>query len=378
MTRTENISKIESKFRPLLTKLPNNFFISLYSNQKKKFIQRFADDYPNFEFAEIHTEPIKLWDLNFGFPLFNSAGMFKKAEAYYTVAKQGAGAWLAGTATSYQRPGNFKNGVLHPFAAFPKSASSLNWMGLPNEGHDVIAARISEIVKQPNCPIGISVSSDTTCSPEESIDLLIKGLKLYEDSGVDFIEINESCPNVQDGHEIINDKLDENLIERLNIISSEYLSNRSKQIPVILKLSVDTSEDLIEPVIKLLIDLGFDGLNIGNTSTEYNKVLEEISPSEKKLFNHFKDTFGGGISGRPLKERSLKLSKIGVETINRINPDHEFHIIRTGGIENIEDLLESINSGIQLNQWYTGYFSQFAKFGHQVYSSLSKELSKHK
>lgn len=366
------ISRLESKLRPIMTKIPNELFVSFYSNQKKKFLQNFAADYSKFDLEIENYPPLKIWDLEFSFPLFNSAGMFKKAEAYYTVAKQGAGAWLAGTSTGLKRQGNFRNGVLHPFSAFPRSGSSLNWMGLPNESHEVLAKRISRLEKQKGTPIGVSLSTDSVVSEKKALELLVDGLKTYEKAGVDFFEINESCPNVQEGHEIINDRLDESLIKRLEFISENFIKVKDKRSPLIVKLSLDTDIDLIDPMVKILIDLGFDGINLGNTSTNYSEIEKQININERNLFNHFIKTFGGGASGRPLKNKSLNLASKAVQASN--NTSSEFKIIRTGGIENVEDLKSSLNNGIELNQWYTGYFSAFSIYGHKLYNHFKKQM----
>jgi hypothetical protein len=48
----------------------------------------------------------------------------------------------------------------------------------------------------------------------------------------------------------------------------------------------------------------------------------------------------------------------------------EFHVIRTGGIESKQDLEDSERAGISLNQWFTGYFENFARYGHNVYKQM--------
>jgi dihydroorotate dehydrogenase len=385
MTRTELISKLESKARPLLLGLPHHYAVSFYSNQKKKFLLRFAEDYlrmskishpkgirddrgKGIQESSIHNR--RLWGIDFGFPLFNAAGMFKKGEGYYTVAMQGAGAWLAGTTTGLVRHGNFKSGVLHPFAPLPSSKSSVNWMGLPNEGHGVVARRISHLQKMPNCPIGVSLSADTGIKEIESLGLLVGGLKMYESSGADFAEINESCPNTGEERSSLG-SIDPELTNRLEYVRDNFLQKRQKNFPVIVKLSVDTDSKLVPSLINLLIEMGFDGVNFGNTSTDYSGILTEINQKERGLFEYFTSEFGGGVSGKPLNKPSLNLVKIASEHLKNKNLKKEFHIIRTGGIESSEDLSESLSSGASLCSWYTGYFSQFSIHGHELYTNMN-------
>ncbi len=379
MTRLELISKIEKKIRPLLLRLPPHYAVSFYSNQKKKFLQKLANDYSNIsnlrDNNHLALKPTRLWNIDFGFPLFNAAGMFKRGEGYYTMAVQGAGAWLCGTTTGLPRTGNFKSGVLHPFAPFPASGSSVNWMGLPNESHATVAGRIYHLQKMPYCPIGVSLASDNGIKKSDALELLIEGLKMYEMSGADFAEINESCPNTEEELTHLN-SIDPELAKRLEYIRDNFLEKRQKNFPVIVKFSVDTDARLVPKLINLLIDLGFDGVNFGNTSTQYSKIIEQISDGEKDLFQYFVKEFGGGISGLPLRESSLDLIKISNNEIKNNNLKKEFHIIRTGGVMSADDLSQSLTSGASLCQWYTGYFSQFSRHGHSLYKRINDERIK--
>jgi dihydroorotate dehydrogenase len=297
--------------------------------------------------------------------------MFKKGEGYNVVASQGAAAYLAGTSTDTPRPGNSRNGIVHPFAPYPQSGAAINWMGLPNEGHEVVAKRLSRILPVPGCPIGASVSANPAKSGAEAVDGLIKGMEVYHASGVHFIELNESCPNVPHDTQIDSSTgLDSHLMERLESISIRFLKKRSRNLPVIVKFSNDTDVNLIPALVDILIDLGFDGINLGNTSTGYKEIRDMIKPSERSLFDYFTKTFGGGVSGRPLKEKSLALASESAKYIKSRNLPREFHVIRTGGVDSAEDIRKSNDAGIALNQWFTGYFENFAEFGHRVYESI--------
>jgi dihydroorotate dehydrogenase len=244
-------------------------------------------------------------------------------------------------------------------------------MGLPNEGHSVVAYRLSNIKKVQGCPVGASVSIDPDLNSIEGLPLLIKGLKKYQIAGVDYIELNESCPNVEHEHsnELING-LDKSLVDRLEYIKSNFLNKRTRLLPVIVKFSVDTQLELVPDIIDILIDLGFDGVNFGNTVKEYDNYINLLNSGELKGFEYFTQTFGGGLSGKPLKEKSLALAKSAVICKNKKNLSKEFIVIRTGGIENKLDLQASINAGIDLNQWFTGYFEMFSKYGHDLYQEI--------
>lgn len=374
MSLIERLSETESYLRPLAFNFPAGLVTRLYSSGKRKFLSEFVDDTPVREYFKEISKPKTLWDIEFNLPLFNAAGMFKYGYGYETCAIQGAGAFLAGTTTSKPRQGNIKNGIKHPFLPFPKSGLAVNWMGLPNEGHATVAKRLSKEVRIGKCPIGASLSKDPGASGKEALEDLVEGIKLYDKAKVDFIEINESCPNVP--HEVAekNDKnLDQSLINRLEYISKNFIEKKDRNIPLIVKFSCDTDINQVKDLTELLIDLKFDGVNLGNTSTKYKEIATEVNSKELNHFQYFTETFGGGVSGKYLKDLSFDLAAKAVEVANQ-KDSHEFHVIRTGGISSPFDLDRSEEAGISLNQWYTGYFKVFAEYGHAVYKEFFRNI----
>jgi dihydroorotate dehydrogenase len=340
-----------------------------------------------------------LWGLKFRLPLMNSAGMFKNGEGYNIVANQGAGGYIGGTSTGNPRTGNIKHGITHPFISLPKSHATLNYLGLPNQGDEVLAKKIITPHKVDGCPIGWSVMRSPDyeiaeklylkCSKFEvfdkrrnlqivnkernqkaqmmtiqSIDKLIQSLWLYHDNQhIDFIEINESCPNI---------KVDAgDITKRLYYIAENFLTKRTRKLPVILKLSNDLSLHNLPKLLDVVFECKFDGINLGNTSTDYIDARKSIlDQKEQQFFDYFISNFGGGLGGDLLKTKSLALCAAAVNYREIVKPNYEFHIIRTGGINRIQDILDSNNAGITLNQWYTGYFDNYITHGDKLYSKL--------
>lgn len=285
------------------------------------------------------------------------------------VERQGAGSYLGGTGTWNSRKGNTKGGVYLPFIPYPESGAASNWMGLPNDGDRINSKRAEDIKKKSGIPVGWNVSNSPDFKGKEKLENLVKGMILYEKAGVDFIEINGRCPNTK--HEW---EEDEELIQITTYVKKEFLDKREREIPVIYKVSNDMETEQLPRLMDILFERGYNGINLGNTSKTYGVMERRIHPREKKLFEFYTRTFGGGVSGRPLKERSLELAGYAVEYIKLGGPTQEFHVIRTGGIENIKDIKDSEEAGIPLNMWYTGYFENFAKQGHEVYRKLFEQI----
>ena len=366
----EVLAAWESKLRPLMTRLPPSLAVQLYSRGRGRFIAALTRRPPARAWVpEGHDRD--LWGLVFRSPLLNAAGMFKNGEGYELAVRQGAGGYLAGTTTHRRRRGNHKRGVAAPFAPYPRSGAASNWLGLPNPGHQAVACRLKRLPRVAGCPVGASVAAcpDPRIAVDESSEQLAAALAAYEAAGVDFLEINESCPNTRQdpgGFEALRARLSE--------IAERFLARRQRRLPVILKLSCDTAVEDLKELLGLLVDLGFDGVNLGNTSTAYALRRRQIAASELALFDHFIETFGGGVSGRPLKADSLRLASTAVEILRRKPPAREFHVIRTGGIETAADVRESLVAGVSLCQWYSGYFEAFGRHGHRLYRRLYARL----
>jgi len=201
---------------------------------------------------------------------------------------------------------------------------------------------------------------------------LVAGMEDYDRAGVDYIELNESCPNVPS--HASGSHLDAGLLDRLDYVSQHFLRTRKRSLPVVVKFSVDTNPDQLEDLLRSLVTLRFDGIILGNTSTGYLQKRQHIHRFERTLYDRFTTTFGGGLSGRMLNGDSLMLSSLAITLLATLRPEGEFNVIRCGGVGEAADIVQSHNNGILLNQWYTGYFEAFAHHGHDVYTDLAATL----
>ncbi len=363
-----DVARWERRLRPLITKLPPKNVVSLYSTKRHEFLAELSKE----EVAKPYNPPEflsrRLWGIRFRSPLMNSAGMFKNGECYSLVARQGAAGYIGGTGTWNARKGNEKDGIFLPFVPYPRSRGASNWLGLPNDGDGVNAHRAFCLQREAGCPVGWSVMGSPDFQGEQKLMSLVDGMHLYEEAGVDFLEINESCPNTAHGK-----PQDDDLANRLRYVKEHYLDKRSRRIPVIVKFSNDTELTQVPALLDLLFTLGFDGVNFGNTSTAYADLRSMVHESERKLYDFFTQTFGGGVSGALLKESSLALCARAVEYLRAGPPSLEFYVIRTGGIESWDDIRESEKVGVPLNHWFTGYFDKLARDGHDVYRKFVPE-----
>lgn len=362
--KAATLAKIERPLREFITFLPPKLAVSIYSRGRLTFLDKLKKEILYQRYTPPENLSRILWGIKFRSPIMNAAGMFKNGECYEVVAKQGAAAYLGGTGTWDIRRGREKMGIFLPFIPYPQSGAASNNLSLPNHGNIVNSRRVAQIKRVEKCPIGWSIGIPDH-SIKDSLENLVKGMRLYEQAGVDFLEMNESCPNTKHGKPKYSD-----LAKRLEYVKENFLDSRARILPVIIKFSNDTKIEQVPKLLDLLFKLGYDGVNFGNTSTSYDKIRNEIENIERRLYDFFIKTFEGGVSGRPLKKLSLELAASAVEYLNKGKPAQEFHVIRTGGIESWEDIQESEAAGISLNQWFTGYFEKFAEHGHSLYKKL--------
>lgn len=354
-----SLAKLGQYCAGLIRLLPNYYAVSLYSRGRLKFMQFYAKHKVKEEYLADSSWHRTMWGLHFNAPLMNSAGMFKNGEAYDLVAKMGAGAYIGGTSTYNQREGNDVSGVKLPFLTLPNSHTSVNFLGLPNLG-DKFLSKKNLVEDRKICPLGWSVMRSPDFAEDAGLEHLVESLWLYHaNPQIDFIEINESCPNI---------KIDSsNINARLEYIAHKFLSKRKRHLPVVVKLSSDIDSDVMCSIMHTLFEYKYDGINIGNTSTDYTQVKQYIASSEQKQFDYFTNKFGGGVGGSSLKVKTYNLCKRAVEYRDFIKPGYEFHVIRCGGIDSIADIYDSDKIGVSMNQWYTGYFASYIEYGDKVY-----------
>lgn len=365
------LTKFDNLLRPLVLKLPSYIPVLVYSYGRKFFLNQLFNSIPAEKVILPPECKQEYLGLEFQSNLFNAAGIFKEVYGYELCYRQGAGAFLVGTITPKPRIGNVKYGIKHPFIPLQRSKAAINWMGLPNVGIDEALKRIKNIEKKSGCPIGISISSQPDSEPVGAIQELNDTFLKIEHSQVDFIELNESCPNVAHSHsEERVGKLDKSLVDRLEILSKKFLIKRKKKLPVIVKFSNDIDPEQVEELIQLLVNLKFDGINFGNTSINYSKIREQLNPIDLRNFDYFKNHFGGGVSGAVLREKSLNLCRIAAAEFEKIANKSDFLVIRTGGIDSKDDIKKSNEIGVNLNQWFTGYFETFSKYGNNCYLNV--------
>ena len=273
----------------------------------------------------------KLFGLTFKNPVGLAAGFDKNAVLYNELANFGFGFIEIGTVTPKAQKGNPKKRLFR----LKEDQGIINRMGFNNEGVEAAIAQLKK--NRGQVIIGGNIGKNTQTSPEEyTNDYLtcFNALHPY----VDYFVLNVSCPNVN-SHAKLNDK---DYLEEL--ISSVQKANKSfdKQKPILLKIAPDLNNGQLDEIVDLVKSTKLDGVIASNTSV----FREGLKASDTQL-----DAIGkGGLSGKPIKDRSTGVIKYLSEKSERAFP-----IIGVGGIHSAEDALEKLEAGADLVQIYTGF-----------------------
>jgi len=152
----------------------------------------------------------------------------------------------------------------------------------------------------------------------------------------DFFVLNISSPNTPG----LRDLQEEDLLGGIlrSCIDTRERKHESK--PILLKLSPDSSDEETLETTRVAMGLGIDGFVATNTTLRRPVPL---STQSRKALAH-----DGGLSGRPLHDRTIELIDLVFQETGG-----EVPIIGVGGIESKDTAWNAITSGASLLQLYS-------------------------
>jgi dihydroorotate dehydrogenase (NAD+) catalytic subunit len=165
------------------------------------------------------------------------------------------------------------------------------------------------------------------------IEDYIEGIMLLNDTTVDFIELNISCPNVKTGGMALGIK------NNIAFEAVKLAKNASKK-PLMVKLSPN-AENIVE-MAKACEDAGADSLSLVNT---FKGMAVDVK-NRKPVFNNVY----AGLSGAAIKPLALRM-------VHEVAKNVKIPVIGLGGIYSVEDILEFIMVGASAVQIGTVNFS---------------------
>ncbi len=291
----------------------------------------------------------RIFGLDFPNPVGLAAGFDKNAECVNPLASFGFGAVEIGTVTGQPQPGNVRPRLFR----LPDDKALLNRMGFNNEGSEAVGERLLSREIEPILGVNIGKSKVVPLKEAER-DYELSFRRLYDSA--DYFVVNVSSPNTPGLRDLQKYEPLADLLGHLQGLN-ETLADRRAQLPrpLLVKISPDLSDGELEAVLRVVEEHQIDGLIATNTTVDREGLETEGQ----------EDLGSGGISGRPVREQSLRfIRRIYRET------DGKLPIVGVGGIFSADDALAAIRAGASLVQVWTGFVYEGPKLPDRINEGL--------
>lgn len=288
--------------------------------------------------SRLETE---VFGLKFKNPVGLAAGFDKNASLYQEFSNFGFGFIEIGTLTPKGQDGNPKKRLFR----LKEDNAIINRMGFNNAG---VTAAVARLKKNKGVLIGGNIGKNKLTPNEEATsdyEICFDALFDY----VDYFVVNVSSPNTPNLR-ALQDK--EPLTQLLQTLENKNQS-RPKQKPILLKIAPDLTDGQLLDIIAIIEETKIAGVIATNTT-----ISREGLQSENK-------TEIGGLSGKPLRQRSTEVIRFLSEKSNKAFP-----IIGVGGIHSADDAIEKLDAGASLIQLYTGFIYE----GPALVKAINKKI----
>ncbi len=267
-----------------------------------------------------------VFGIEFPNPVGLAAGFDKNADGVDTWGALGFGFAEIGTVTAQAQPGNPQPRLFR----LPDDRALVNRMGFNNHGAGAAANVLR--TRRGGIPIGANIGkTKVTPAAEAAADYTASATLLGPLA--DFLVVNVSSPNTPGLRDL-------QAVESLRPILSAVLAVSS--VPVLVKIAPDLSDEDIDAVADLAVELGLAGIVATNTTIGRSGLRTPAAVVDEAGM--------GGLSGAPLADRSLEVlrrlyGRVGVQIA----------LISVGGIETADQAWQRITAGASLVQGYTGF-----------------------
>jgi dihydroorotate dehydrogenase len=267
-----------------------------------------------------------IWGKTFSNPVGLAAGFDKNADVIAPMLKMGFGFVEVGTVTPKPQGGNPRPRVFRDKA----NKAVINRMGFPNAGLNAFKRNVEVFRSRKSGMIGLNIGMNKEqTEPAKDYTLLIRELGAL----ADYLTVNISSPNTPGLRNLQEPEFLEPLLSEL-IAARNDLANKP---PLLVKLAPDLTEQQQHDIAAVLLDVGIDGVILGNTTLDRPDYLSANFREQK-----------GGLSGAPLTQKSTTLIRHFYKLTNGKLP-----IIGVGGISSAQDAYDKIRAGASLVQLYS-------------------------
>ena len=256
-------------------------------------------------------------------PIGLAAGFDKNAEALGPLSRSGFGFLEVGAITPRPQPGNPKPRLFR----LTQDSAVINRFGFNNDGMAVAAERLARRPKDMVIGLNLGANKDSEDRAEDFATVL-----RHCGAHLDFATVNVSSPNTEKLRDLQGAEALSKLLAGVMAARSELQS----PIPVFLKIAPDLTDTEITEIADVALEAGLHAIIATNTTLSRDG-LKDSQRNEK-----------GGLSGRPLFERSTRvLARMALATRGQVP------LIGVGGVSSAEDAMIKIRAGATAVQLYS-------------------------
>lgn len=270
--------------------------------------------------------------MHFDHPIGLAAGFDKHGEAVKGLFRIGFSFLEVGSVTPEPQPGNPRPRVFR----LEEDRGVINRYGFNSHGMKAVYDRLYRFDlgganQHKYGVLGVNLGKNKNTPEEKASQDYVKGLQTFGDLA-EYIVINVSSPNTPGLRRL-------QARDTLRNLLTPIMEERDKLMyrpPIVLKIAPDLSLSELEDICTIAKELEIDGLIVSNTTVD-KTALTSPNRDEK-----------GGVSGRPLRDKSTRV----VHHVYRLT-NGSIPIIGVGGVECGLDAYEKIRAGASLIQIYT-------------------------
>jgi dihydroorotate dehydrogenase len=265
-----------------------------------------------------------------------AAGFDKNAIGIDALAALGFGHIEIGTVTGEAQPGNPQPRLFR----LPEDRAVINRMGFNNDGAEVVARRLAkrERKRRSGPVLGVNIGKTKLVPEDQAVGDYEKSTRLLAPHA-DYLVVNVSSPNTPGLRDL---QAVEKLEPLLRAVRRQADEVTEARVPLLVKIAPDLSDDDVLAVADLAKAVELDGIIATNTT-----ISREGLASDAALVDR---AGAGGLSGRPLSERSLEVLRL---LAGRVGDD--LTLVSVGGITTLEDARARLDAGATLLQGYTAF-----------------------
>ncbi|GAB2586423.1 quinone-dependent dihydroorotate dehydrogenase [Streptomyces capparidis] len=291
-------------------------------------------------------------------PFGLAAGFDKNAVGVDALSMLGFDHVEIGTVTARPQPGNPRPRLFR----LAGDRALVNRMGFNNDGSEAVAARLAARATQPwrrRVVVGVNIGKTKAVPDDEAVADYVAGTERLAPHA-DYLVVNVSSPNTPGLRDL-------QAVDRLRplLVSVRAAADRARpdrRVPLLVKIAPDLADEDVDAVADLALELGLDGIIATNTTIGREGLT--AAPEEVAAIG------AGGLSGAPLKERSLAvLRRLRARTGDRLT------LVGVGGVESAEDVWERILAGATLVQGYSGFVYQGPLWNRRIHRGLAALLA---